>query len=85
MGSGKKSLEVGPCIDVRLLASTELAVVIKDTGLEHDLKRNSDNLGQGVGRVSCGGVVNHIFELTDQGFEHLIVAVGRLESRVIVL
>ena len=53
--------------------------------MEHELKGNSDNLGRGVGRVSCGGVVNRIFDLIDQGFEGLIAVVGSTESLVIVL
>ena len=44
VGSGKKFLEVGPCLDVRWLASPELAVVVKETDLEHELKSNSDDL-----------------------------------------
>ena len=52
MGSGEKFLEVYPGLDVRWLASPELAVVVEEPGLEHKLKRNSDDLGRGVGRVS---------------------------------
>ena len=85
VGSGEKFLEVGPGLDVRWLASPELAVVVKNTGLEHELKRNSDNLDQGVDRVFCGGVVNRIFDLIDQGFEQLIAVVGSAESFVIIL
>ena len=53
--------------------------------MEHELKGNFDDLGQGVGHVSCGGVVNRIFDLIDQGFERLIAVVGSTESLVIVL
>ena len=49
------------------------------------MKGNSDDLGQGVGRVSCRGVVNRIFDLIDQGFERLISVVGSTESLAIVL
>ena len=85
VGSGKSFHEVCPGLDVRWLELPELAVVVEETGLEHDLKRNSDDLGRGVGRVSRGGVVNQIFDLIDQGFERLIAVVGRSESFVIVL
>ena len=85
VGSGEKFLEVGPGLDVRCLESPEHAVVIEETGLEHDLKSNFNNLGRGVGRVSCGGVVNRILYLIDQGFERLIVVVGSTKSLVIVL
>ena len=85
VGSGKNFLEVGPGIDVHWLASPYLEVVVKKTSLEHELKGNSDDLGQGVGRVSCGAVVNRIFDLTNQGFERLIAVVGSTESLVIVL
>ena len=85
MGSGERFLEVGPGLDVLWLASPYIAVVVSETGLEHDLKRNSDNMGWGVGPVSCGGIVNRIFDLIDQVFERLIAVVGSLESLVIVL
>ena len=52
-GQWRKLLEVGPGLDVRWMASQELAVVVKETGLEHKLKSNYDNLGQDVGCVSC--------------------------------
>ena len=55
------------------------------TDLEHELKSNYKDLGQGVDRVSCGGVVNRIFDLIDQGFERLISVVRSAESLVIVL
>ena len=84
VGSGETFLEVCPGIDVRWLASPYLSVVVKETGLEHELKGNYDDLGRGVGRVSYGGVVNRIFNLIDQGFERLIAAVGSTESIVIV-
>ena len=71
--------------DVCCLASPELAVVVEDTGLGHELKSNSNYLGRGVGRVSGGGVVNHIFDLIDQGFEQMIAVIGRSESLVIFL
>ena len=60
-------------------------MVVKETSLEHELKGNSDNLVRGVGRVSCRGVVNRIFELIDQGFERLIAVIGITESLLIVL
>ena len=85
VGSGEKSLEVCPGLDVRWLASTELAFVVKETSLEHKLKSNSNNLGWGVWHVSGGGVVNRIFDLIDQGFERLIAVVGISESLVLVL
>ena len=53
VGSGKTFLEVCPGLDVRWLASPELSVIVKETGLEHKLKSNSDDLGRGVGRVSA--------------------------------
>ena len=76
---------MGPGLDVRCLALPDLAVVVKKIGLEHYLKSNSDDLGQGVGRVSCKCVVNRIFDLIDQVFEWLTVVVGSAESLVIVL
>ena len=85
MGGGEKFLEVGPGLDVRWLASPYLAVIVKETSLEHELKGTSKDLGRGVGRVSCGGLVNRIFDLINQGFERLIHVVGSLESLVIVL
>ena len=85
MCSGEKFLEVCPDLDVRWLASPELAVVVEEPGLEHELKSNSNDLGRGVQRVSGGGVVNRIFEQIDQGFEQLISVIGRSESLVIVL
>ena len=56
VGGGEKFLEVGPGLEALWLASPELAVVVKETVLEHELKSNSNDLGRGVGRVSCGGV-----------------------------
>ena len=85
VGSGKKILEEGPGFGVRWLAPPYLAVVVKNTSLEHELKGNSDDLGQGVRRASCGGVVNRIFDLIDQGFEQLIAVVGNTESIFIAL
>ena len=85
MDSGEKFLEVCPGLDVRWLASPELAVVVGETGSEHDLKSNYDDLGRGVGRVSGGGVVNRIFDLINQGFKWMISVVGSSESLVIVL
>ena len=85
VGSGKKFLEACPGLDVRWLASPELAVAVEEPGLEHELKGNFDNLGRGVGRVSGGGVVNRIFDLINQGFERLISFLGRSESLVIFL
>ena len=85
VGSGEKFLEVGPGLDVRWLASPDLSVVVEEPGLEHELKGNSDDLGRGLGRVSCGGVVNRIFDLIDQGFERLIAVVGSAESLVVFL
>ena len=43
VGSGEKFLEVGPGLDIRWLASPDLAVIIKDTGLENELKSNSND------------------------------------------
>ena len=85
VGSGKIFIEVCPGLDVLWLELPELAVVVEETGLEHDLKSNSDDLGRGVGRVFGGGVVNRIFDLINQGFERMISVVGRSESLVIVL
>ena len=85
VGSGKTFLEVCPGLDVLLLASPELAVVVEETGLEHELKRNSKDLHWGVGRDSGGGVFNRIFDLTHQGFERLIAVVGSSESLVIFM
>ena len=68
VGSGETFLEACKCLDIRCLASPELAVVVEEPGLEHDLKGNSYDLGRVVGRVSGGGVVNLIFDLIDQGF-----------------
>ena len=81
----KKFLELCPGLDVLWLASPELAVVVEKTGFEHELKRNSEDLGRGVGRVSGGGGVNCIFDLIYHGFERLIVVVGSSESLVVVL
>ena len=67
------------------MALPGLAVVIEETGLEHELKTNSDDLVRGVGHVSGGGVVNRIFDLINQVFERLISIVGISESLVIVL
>ena len=67
VGSGEKFLEVCPGLDVRWLASSELAVVVEEPGLEHELKINSDDLGRGVRRVSGGGVVNRIFRPDQAG------------------
>ena len=85
VGSGEKFLEVCPGLDIRWLTLPELSVVVEETGLEHELKSNSDDLGWGVGCISGGGVVNLIFDLIDQGFERLIAVVGSLESLVIFL
>ena len=85
VGSGEKFLEAYPSLEVRWLASPELVVVAEEPGLEHELKGNYDDLGRGVWHVSNGGVVNRIFDLTDQGFEQLIAVVGSLKSLVIVL
>ena len=84
VGSGEKSLEAFPGLDVRWLESPYLVVVVEETGLEQDLQRNS-HLGRGVGRVSGGGVFNSIFDLIDQGFERLVSVVGSSESLVIFL
>ena len=43
VGRGETFLEVCPGIDVRWLASPDLAVIIKDTGLENELKSNSND------------------------------------------
>ena len=85
VGHWRKFLESCPGLDVCWLALPELAVVVEETGLEHELKSNPNNLGQGVGRVSGGGVVNRIFDLVNQGFERLIAVVGSLESLGIFL
>ena len=66
-GQLQKILEASPGLDVSWFAPPELAVVVKETGLENNLKSNSDDLGWGVGRVSGGGVVNRIFDLINQG------------------
>ena len=50
-----------------------------------ELKSNSDNLGRVVGRVSCGRVVNRIFDLINQGLKRLIDVVGSTEPLVVVL
>ena len=81
----RKFLEVGPGLYVRWLASPELAVVVKETGVEHKLKSNYNDLGRDVVRVSCGGVVNHIFDLINQGFERIISVEGSLESLAVLL
>ena len=85
MGRGEKFLEAGPGLDVRWLASPYLAVVVKKTSLKHELEIDSDDLGWGVGRVPCGGVVNSIFDLIDQGLERLIAVVGSTEPLIVVL
>ena len=85
VGSGKKFLEACPGLDVLWLVSPEIAVVVEEPGLEHELKGNSDNLGRGVGSVSGGGVVNRIFDLINQGFERLVAVVGRSDLLVIFL
>ena len=74
--SCEKFLEVCPGLDVSFLVPPELAVVIEDPSLEHELEGNSDNLGRGVGRVSGGGVVHRIFDLIYQGFKRLIAVIG---------
>ena len=85
VNSGEIFLEACLGLDLCCLASPEIAVVVEEPGLEHELKGNSDDLGRGVWRVSGGGVVNRIFELIDQDFEQLIAVVGNAESLVIVL
>ena len=85
VGSGEKFLEVCPGLDVHWLASPELAVVVEETGLEHKLKCNSNDLGRGVWRVPCVGVVNRIFDLIDQGLERLISVIGSTEPLVVFL
>ena len=85
VGSGEKCLEACPGLDVRWLALPEIAVVVEEPGLEHELKGNSDDLGRGVGRVSGGGGVNRIFDLINQGSERLVAVVGSSESLVIFL
>ena len=84
-GQLQKILEACPGLDVSWFAPPELAVVMEEPSLEHELEGNSDDLGRGVERVSGGGVFHRIFELTDQGFERLIAVVGSPESLVIVL
>ena len=85
VGSGEKFLDSCPGLDVIWIASPELAGVVEELGLEHELKGSSDDLGRGVGRVSGGVVVNRIFDLINQGFGQLISVVGSLESLVVVL
>ena len=85
VGNGEKFLEACLGLDVRCLASPELAVVVEEPGLERKLKINSDDLGWGMGRFSSRGVVNHIFYIINQGFERLIAVVGSSESLVIAL
>ena len=85
VGSCKKFLEACPGLDISWLAPPELAVVIEEPSLEHELEGNSDDLGRSVGPISGGGLVHRIFDLIDQGFERLISVVGRPESLVIVL
>ena len=85
MGSGETFLEFCPGLDVCWQASPEISVVVEETGLEHELKSNSEDLVRGVGSVSGGGVVNRILDLIGQGFERLISVVGSSESLVIVL
>ena len=85
VGSSKKFLEECPGLDVRWLSSPDLAVIVEEIGLKHELKSNSDDQGRGVGRVSGRDVVNRIFDLIDQDFEWLIAVVGRLESLIVVL
>ena len=82
--SGEKFLEECLGLDVRWLASPELAFVLEEAGLEQELKSNSNDLGRGVRRVSSGGVVNRILDLIGQGFERLISVVGSSESLVVV-
>ena len=85
VGRGEKFLQVGPGIDVRWLALPYLSVVVKKTSLEHELKSNFNDLGWGIRHVSCGGVVNRIFDLIDQGFERVTAVVGSTDLLVIVL
>ena len=84
-GPWRKLLETGPGLDVRWLASPYLAVAIKKTSLKHELESDSDDLGWGVGRVPCGGVVNRIFDLINKGLKRLIAVVGSTEPLVVVL
>ena len=60
-------------------------MVVKKTSLEHELESDSNDLGWGVGCVSCRGVINRIFDLTDKGLERLIAVVGSTETLVVVL
>ena len=53
--------------------------------MKHELESDSDDLCWGVGRVPCGGIVNRIFDLIDQGLERLIAVVGSTEPLVVVL
>ena len=50
--------------------------MVKNTSLKHELENDSEDLGWGVGRVPCGGVVNRIFDLINQGLERLIAVLG---------
>ena len=82
---GKKFLEAVPGLDVRWLVSPYLEVVVKKTSLKHELESDSNDLGWGVGHVPCGGVVNRIFDLINQGLDRLIAVVGSTEPLVVVL
>ena len=53
--------------------------------MKHELESDSNDLGWGVWRVPCGGVVNRIFDLIDQGLGRLIAVVGSTEPLVVVL
>ena len=49
------------------------------------MESNSNDLGWGVWRVPCVGVVNRICDLIDQGLERLIAVVGSTDPLVVVL
>ena len=85
VGSCKKILEAYLGLVVSRLAPPEFSVIIEESGLKKELESNYNDLGRGVGRVSGGGVVNLIFDLTNESFERLIAVIGSLELLFIVL
>ena len=85
VSSCEEFLEACSGLVVKSLAPPEFAVVIEESGLEQELERNCNDLGRGVGHVSGEGVVHHIFDLIDEGFERLIAVVWIPESCVVVL
>ena len=85
VGSCKKILEAYLGLFVSRLAPPEFSVIIEESGLKKELESNYNDLGRGVGRVSGGGVVNRIFDLTNESFERLIAVIGSPESRFVAL